>query len=214
VAAWTKRDDETALAYSAFTAYYLLPVRERSIDAAYLRANPDQTQIGGRAKWSWFQWSTKHDWVARAAAYDTHLAEQDRLLWEERRRQLKQADWDDGDAMRQLTRDALPHARQFIHQQRTVIPARDGQPEQVIVTLSFDVVGLSRVLAEASKLQRLATGESTDNVQLSGAALDAFIARQLVRLANAGQASDGGAPDDDEAEFNDLAADGDGEVPS
>jgi hypothetical protein len=189
---------ETDKAFDAFASYYILPARERSIQAAYRASSPRQDSIGKRASGQWSQWAAAHDWVARAAAYDQHLAEQDRLLWEERRRQVKQADWDDGDALRLLTRDALPHARQFIHQQRTVIPARDGMAEQVIITLSFDVVGLSRVLAEASKLQRLATGDSTDNLQLSGAALDTFIAGQLARLVNGTETGDGGAADDDE----------------
>src|SRR5262245_45933358 len=184
--------NETAKAYAAFRAYMLLPVRERSIDLAHARANGQQMVSGKRALPVWFKWSSTHDWVARAAAYDAHLAEQDRLLWEERRRQLKEADWADGEAERELVRAALPHARQFIHQQRTVIPASDGQPEQVIITLSFDVVGLSTVLERASKLQRLAADEPTDHSKLSGAALDALLASEFARVVNGGEAGSPG----------------------
>src|SRR5262245_43707892 len=122
------QQSESAKAYAAFRAYMVLPARERSIDEAYRRADPQQNHSGKRAAWQWWRWSVAHDWVNRAAAYDAHLAEQDRLLWEERRRQLKEADWADGEAERELVRAALPHARQFIHQQRTVIPSSDGQP--------------------------------------------------------------------------------------
>lgn len=210
MAAWDRLPEESRAAFDAFAHYYQMPARERSIQAAYRASNPRQDSIGKRASGQWSQWAAQHDWVARAADYDSYLAEQDRLLWEERRRQVKQADWDDGDAMRQVTREALPHARQFIHQQRRVVPARDGQPEQVIITLSFDVVGLSKVLAEASKLQRLASNEPTDNIQLTGAALDAYIAAQMGRLAYGGETSPGDAFEPDDAE-TDEEPDGDDE---
>ena len=199
MAAWDRLPTETDKAFDAFAAYYILPARERSIQAAYRASSPRKDSIGRRASGQWSQWAVAYDWVARAAAYDTHLAEQDRLLWEERRRRMREREWARGDALHDLVEQALPSASQFIHSQRQLIPGRDGAPDREVITLSFDVTGLSRVSLDASKLQRLATDEPTDNINnLSGATLDAYITAQLARLADGGKASNGGAPDDDD----------------
>ena len=105
--------------------------------------------------------------------------------------------------MRGLIDKALPHAEQFIRRQHTVIPAKNGQPEREIITLSFDLTGLVRALAEASKLQRLATDEPTDNINLRGAALDAAIARELARVAHSSQAGDAETAAANDAEAHD-----------
>lgn len=204
---WQRLKSESSKAYQAFCIYYQLPARERSIDEAWRRASPDQNQIGRRAESQWFAWSTKFNWPARAAAYDEFLSEQDRLLWEDRRRLSKERDYAQADALRSqsdalaaVVTAAIPTARLFIHERRTV--QEDGT---VIRTLSFDITGLSRVaevaagmVEKASKIQRLVTGESTENVQLSAAALDAVIRRELANLADRGEAgaADALAPDD------------------
>ena len=114
---------------------------------------------------------------ARATAYDEHLAEQDRLLWEERRAEVRRRDWEQGDGLRNLTDVALPEAYQFVREER-----RQMQDGTVIITRAFHVTDLATVMEKASKLQRLATDQPTDDLPLSGAALDAFIASQLARL--------------------------------
>jgi hypothetical protein len=192
VAAWDKRDEESRVAYDAFTHYYQMPVRERSIDAAWRAANPRQERSDRRANGQWMGWSAKHEWVARAAAYDAYLAEQDRLLWEERRRAMREREWARGDALHDLIERALPFAEQFIHHRREFIPGRDGQADREVITMSFDVTGLSKVSIDASKLQRLSTGDPTERQELSGAALDALLARELARVANGGEAGLGG----------------------
>ena len=192
MAAWDKLEAETPKAYAAFEAYYLLPVRERSIDLDHARANGRQMVSGRRAPPAWFRWSAAYDWVARSAAYDSYLAEQDRLLWEERRRAMREREWERGDALHDLVAQALPSATQFIHAQRQFIPGRNGTPDREVITMSFDVTGLSKVSLDASKLQRLSTGEPTERQELSGAALDAILARELARVANGGQAGDVG----------------------
>ncbi len=195
MAAWDKLEAETAKAYAAFAVYYQMPIRERGIDAAW-RESAGNTR-GNRAQIAprhWYTWSSTYEWVARAAVYDQHLAEQDRLLWEERRRAMREREWARGDALHDLVAQALPSATQFIHSQRSFIQGRDGAPDREVITLSFDVTGLSRVSLDASKLQRLATDEPTDNINnLSGAALDALLARSLAELDNAREASNGAA---------------------
>lgn len=200
---WDKRDDESAVAYAAFQAYTRLLPRDRSIDAAWRSAaKPQQDRVGKRAPRQWFTWSSDHEWVRRAAAYDQYLAEQDRLLWEDRRRQLRHRDWDQADRLRQVVEDGIDNARQFVRQNRTFIRGEDGEPDREIITLTFDIGALAQVMERASKLQRLATDEPTANIQLTGAALDAYIAEQLARVTHGGEASigDGSEPDATEAD--------------
>lgn len=209
---YQKRPDESAKAYAAFRQYMLLPARERSIDAAWRAANQQQTSSDRRANGQWMGWSAKYNWVERAAAYDQHLAKQDEELWEERRRRLREQDWSQAEELRSIITEALPYARGFIHRQKHVV-RRAAQTTTTIIE-SFDIVGLSKVLTEASKIQRLSTGDSTENINnLSGAALDAAIARALAELADAGQAGHAPAPADDEASADDDARTARGDPP-
>jgi hypothetical protein len=77
--------------------------------------------------------------------------------------------------------------------------------------MAFDITALSKVLTDASKLQRLASGQSTEHIELSGAALDAAIERitlGLAGLADGGEAQTADAPATDEP-----AGDGDSDRP-
>lgn len=190
--AWNKRAAESKEAFAAFQHY----LNEGSIDAAFARAKPDQNQIGKRAPAQWFQWSAKHDWVARAAAYQEHLAEQDRLLWEDRRRQLREQDWSNSQEARDIIMAALPEASRFIERQERFVRGGNGVPDQLIITENFNIMGLMRALTDASKLQRLTVNEPTENINnLSGAALNAAIEREFARrLAELDDRGKAGAP--------------------
>ena len=182
---WGKLNTESAKAYAAFNAYCLMPARDRSLDQAYLVSNQDQTGIKNRASGQWRAWSVAHDWVARSLAYDAHLADQDRQLWEERRKASREADWNQAEAMRKIVDDSLPNAERFIRTQRTVIPAQGDTPEREVLTMRFNIVALSRVLMDASKLQLLATGRVTENLApvLSEAQVDQLIEEGIMSLA-------------------------------
>lgn len=164
--AWERRDDETKAAFDAFCVYNLLPPRQRSIDEAY-RADGDQIRIKKRAPSGWFAWSQKYEWVKRANAYDEHLAEQDRLLWEERRRALREQDWSNADEARRLIMEALPEASRFIVRQERFVRGGDGEPDRLIITESFNIGELMRSLTAASKLQRLTTGDPTERTEVT-----------------------------------------------
>lgn len=196
VLGWHRLPDESAKAYDAFQLY----LQEGSIDAAWRATNQGQTSNAKRAPGQWATWSSKHRWVERATAYKEHLAELDRLKWEERRKQLQEADWSDGQEVRKLVMSALPEATRFIARKEVRIKGKKGEPDQLIITESFNIAGLVQALTGADKLQRLATDEPTDNIQLTGAALDAYIAAQLARLAHGGEAGAGDAPEPDAPE--------------
>ena len=133
-------------------------------------------------------WSTRHDWQARVIRFDELVAQAEQELWEQRRAELRQRDWNQAGELRDLVAAALPSANQFIESRRRTIRGQSGQPDREIITMSFDVTDLSRVLEIASKLQRLATGDSTENVELSGSVLDSLISAELARLAHQRQA--------------------------
>ncbi len=184
-----RQDGETTRAFAAFVIYSRLPVHERSIDAAWRVSKGGQGRIDKRAPGRWRTWATNNNWVARSAAYDEYLAEQDRLQWEKRRADMRERDWQQAEELRRLVDDAIPHAQQFIRSKRTFAQGQDGEPDREIITLNFDITGLTRVLVDASKLQRLAADLVTDNIHLSGAALDAVISRELARVAGGNSAA-------------------------
>ena len=182
---WKKLDTESAKAYAAFCSYYLLPARDRSLDQAYSVSNRDRTSIKKRASGQWRAWSVAHDWVVRSLAYDEHLADQDRLLWEERRKASREKDWNQAEAMRKIVDDSLPHAERFIRTRRAIVPAQGDTPEREVITMTFNIVALSQVLMNASKLQLLATGRVTENLQpvLSEAQVAQLIEEGITSLA-------------------------------
>lgn len=188
---WDRLPDETKRAYEGFHRYCTMRARLRSIDAAWRedkRASGEHVESDQRAPARWFAWSKQFNWPRRAAAYDEHLAEQDRMLWEERRHELQRRDWEQADALRDVIERAIPNAEHFIERRTT----RVG--DETIITLAFDIDALARVLVHASKLQRLATDEPTDIFRnLSGAALDALLAAEIAKLIHAGEAGDVGA---------------------
>lgn len=193
---WHRLPAESKAAYAAFQFY----LEHGSIDAAWRATNQGQTSNAKRAPGTWAIWSSKYDWVKRAAAYAEHLAEQDRRTWERRRRQLQEADWSEAQQARTIILSALPEASRFIQRQERFVKGADGAPNQLIVTESFNIAGLMRAMSDASKLQRLATDEPTEHTKLSGAALDAYIASQLARLNHGPEASPGDAAGADATE--------------
>lgn len=78
---WERRDDESSRAYDAFGTYQHLHPTERSVDAAFRRArNQHQTStteaVSSKvANGQWKRWAASFDWVARARAWDDHLAD-------------------------------------------------------------------------------------------------------------------------------------------
>ncbi len=84
--AWERRDDESAPAFIAFSVYRDLGPT-RSIDAAWRTTQTGQNR-GKRAPSAWEGWSSRFDWVERAAAYDAHI---ERIGLEARQKALRAA---------------------------------------------------------------------------------------------------------------------------
>ena len=82
---WDRQPNETAAAFAAFCLYRDIPQGERSIVAAAGK----HRKSGGRASArNWEVWSSRYDWVNRAAEHDSELASRRR---ERRARELERA---------------------------------------------------------------------------------------------------------------------------
>lgn len=143
-------------------------------------------------------WSNKFRWLDRVEAWEAIEKEKDKQLWEERRRKLKEQDWDQGELLRERAQSFLAQLPRFLRSSTETIE-RDGVIVQIVtVGLNTNLTELSNVLKTASGLQRLAAEEPTDRVQYSGALLDQLIARELAELADRIQAGDAPAAAGDE----------------
>jgi len=78
---YTRLPGETAKAYEAFAVYRELETGQRSLERVSRTLHKSVTFLG--------RWSSKYNWVERAAAYDDHLKEQDRLEFEAQRKIAK-----------------------------------------------------------------------------------------------------------------------------
>ena len=67
---WERRPDETDTAYHRFSVYLKMGP-ERSIQRV-----ADQLQKGYKYATHLRKWSSKHDWVSRAAEYDSHVTKE------------------------------------------------------------------------------------------------------------------------------------------
>lgn len=192
--AWGRMEGETSLAYTNFLAYLKLGPRVRTIERAYHSVEGLPLDSPIEVPSHWWKWSARWDWLRRALAYDTEVQEIELSKWEKRKEEARERDWQQAEKLREIVDGALPTASQFFRRNvgapqggtpsvvnEAGVTIRQGVPSQVIVTVAFDVVGMTNVLKEASKMQRLTVNEPTDNINnLTGPALDAALKRALL----------------------------------
>lgn len=137
---WDRRPTETDPAWKAFQTYRDLPPGERSITNA-VKAVGAKTGKGRVFE----RWSSEHDWVTRATAWDTHLdqAVQARILKER------------GDMA----------ARQVRLGRGLQDKATEGLGELKAGELSAEAV--AKLAKAGVDIERLAIGEVTDRVEHS-----------------------------------------------
>lgn len=188
MAAWDRLPAETDPAFAAFRAY-LLQAGKRSIEVLWQEgAGKVRGKRGQIAPRHWYRWSSEHDWVNRAAAYDQHLFDLELETVERRKREQRELEWQIAKMGLQIVLDALPTARQFMRSERRFYPGENGTPDREVITISFDVTGLSIAGNNFGKQGRLSNEQPTDHLQLSGAALDALLAREYTRIVYGGKA--------------------------
>lgn len=113
-------------------------------------------------------WSTKFAWVARVEAQRALDLESDKLLWDERRRQIRESDWAQGLALRDLANKVMAEGVNFIKTRRRLVKGSPkvvdptgrvldpGTPDQVVVTMALDGGFLVKAATTGSELTRLA----------------------------------------------------------
>lgn len=121
VAAWDLQPWDTGVSFDRFRKFFLAQEQPRSLVEAYRRyrrwrgASEEEVRRIRAAPGTWKNWAYGHDargrripnaltWAERARAYDVDAAAQrlraEEELWEERRNQLREADWKAGEALR------------------------------------------------------------------------------------------------------------------
>ena len=139
---WERQPGETSKAYAAFCRYRKLPPEKRSL-ALVIPARQNGGKVGKKPAHSVQEWSRTFDWVARAAAYDDHL-----------------------DA---LVRAKLEHQRlEMAERQAAVARAMLDKAKQRIESIDLSSLlpqDVARWVDVATKTERLALGEPTDNVR-------------------------------------------------
>lgn len=138
---WERQPGETSKAYAAFCRYRDMDPGKRSLAA--VSSQGKKCGKGGKPSTVIADLSAKHDWVARAAAYDDHMDELVRAKLEKQRLDMAERQADVARAMIEKARERIKN-----------IDLEDMSPQDV-----------ARWVDVATKTERLALGEPTDNVR-------------------------------------------------
>lgn len=134
-----------------------------------------------------FGWSKRHEWENRVTLADRQLQEAEdasrATIRAERRKQLEDQDFRDGNALREATRAILSELPKF--KTRTISHVERTDPLTKVVTITEIIAvalqagpgELARALEAASKLQRLSVGEATEIHKLVESELGAMLDR-------------------------------------
>jgi hypothetical protein len=161
--ALAQRDGETAKAHAAFLDYVLMGPG-RSLRKLYAKYR-GRTEIGPGAEKpptrrlaTLSEWSVKYDWQERLTAYQEERDRREQEAWEARRKAVREADWEAGEALRDLAADILAETPNFLKTTRRLVKGKGGQPDREVITVGIEIAALIKALELASKLQALAAG--------------------------------------------------------
>lgn len=163
---WDRRSDEPALWFERFERFLWLGAG-RTIEEAWRQTAKNRG--GKRPSKAWYQRSQQYEWWARAAAWDIEQQEQRRRAFEEAAREDK------------LERIRL--LREYRNKlERALRALMPETAEWKDVTAGLKMV--------TDELRNEYDDLPTQPIELSGASLDAAIARELARLADGGETPD------------------------
>ena len=160
---WEQQPGEGAKAYEAARIYFQMRAA-RSLDAVAHELSKSLPLIK--------RWSRNHSWSQRSFAYDQHMAEveqsaldegarreaeQKAAEWNARQERLREKEWAASEA---LIKRAETMLKWPVEEQRIV--ENNGQKITIIMPVKWRASDIARLLREASKLGRLATGAETD----------------------------------------------------
>lgn len=119
-------------------------------------------------------WSVRFSWQERIARREElDLAEDKRVkskaleesakAWAERRLAVRERDWEQAEAIRDLMDEVLESAPKYIKRRQRTIKGKDGAPDTIVITESLDVKLMITGTQVASKMQRLAAEMETEH---------------------------------------------------
>jgi hypothetical protein len=173
--------------YDRFVRHYLSKGSGRSVQGAYneYEVGKGRNRSAADAPLSWRRNAEKWEWAKRAEAYDADLRAKDAVIWEQRRLELQQRDWD---IAHKLTDKVLamlnfPVSEQHIEQDGkhiTIYPAKWGARD------------MAQIAKTASEMARLAAGLATErqerrDVSAQAETLDEWKAARAARDAQTAQ---------------------------
>lgn len=137
---WERQPGETSKAYAAFCRYRDMDPGKRSLAA--VSSQGKKCGKGGKPSTVIAELSAKHDWVARAAAYDDHM--------DEIRRKASE------DALAEMSRKHAEGMREIFEKGLNRIKALDDEDIRGAFALELAISGM--------KGERLARGLATDSI--------------------------------------------------
>ena len=163
---WDMHEEETGKAHTAFTDYLELG-EGRSLSKLaemYAKSKPYVNQLK--------RWSRQHNWVARAAAWDAHIAAEARQRTErtliERRVEVQEREWEMSEALLKRAEEInkLPLTQRVLTDTQTSPDGKTITNYYTIEPVRANARDAARLLEGASKLARLSTGLETDRIKI------------------------------------------------
>lgn len=154
-------------------------------------------------------WSTDHQWQERVAIAEkldeeavTRAREEalrlDAERWVQRRREVREADFEIAEKLRSVVNQALESAPQFTKTRRRFTRNEDGT-EREIITIALDMTAITSAARASSQLGRLATDLATERVESDVAVGEDLEKLRERRWAEASTAMQSALDDDDES---------------
>jgi len=159
---WDRRPEEPLEWFNRFDKYGRTLGAEFSTKHAFLLWRLDQHKKGvvvaGGDLIIWAETAAKWGWDLRAKAW----AEYDRTLrtvtWHQRRQQLMEDDWSDGNSLRAV-------GKEFLKALQVYTEMGEDEEGNRIVKININPAQLPQLFRAATELQRLGLGEPTEIVQ-------------------------------------------------
>lgn len=146
IALWERREKETPKAFAAFVEYRDQPAKDRSIRAAARDTDGSEQQFT--------RWSTKHDWIVRAGAYDDYIDEHKRAANLDVIDEMADRQAEAAMLMQNIAIDSLK---------------RTAEDMEINPDLRIKEGNIMHFLTQGAAMERIARGESGDiSEQLTG----------------------------------------------
>jgi len=191
---WERQPHDTDKSFYCFNKYYLSQPPPRSLKTAYFAWRREHSSaasditINGNTPSTpqqWTRWANARThsgiiiegaktWRQRVTAFDAHVNQLEITKWVNRQLKIRDLDFDQGNALRDLATLILERGPDFIKRTVSEKVLQDGTIQRD-VKLALDGNLAVRCLEAASKLQRLAAEMHTDSSKLSVESVSDFI---------------------------------------